>query len=426
MEQAQAALQTLTLQGLSAIAQSSFGIAGCKGGIAYYDTRKDDLVTTHASFEPAVEALARIPAVQTFFGAVEAKRLAIQFVFNACRWVSDGVPADAAIEQVWAAFVQELSTPTWTFAGVANVQNIECSENIINLFDGISVRGRSFEELSALLNWGPPQLDYLVKDWMEGAMSSFVLFVQKQVQKTPDNFLFTDDGTAYTRAARALLAMRLHAPGDVRFGRLFFTKPTAFNVGIGGMQSSGFSVWHPGLIYRLTSEEVPQITQLYESLCDLEARADKTNRNLVLALRSFSSIYDRSFHQAEDRILDAVTTLEALWKLDVELNFRLAFRTATLLAVSDDERVSIYEILCQYYRIRSKVVHGGSLSELQTQQLREDEPLRNLVRRALRAFLCLAINPGEWTLKRLYDEGDCVLLHTSKRKALQAAMGIAS
>jgi hypothetical protein len=96
--------------------------------------------------------------------------------------------------------------------------------------------------------------------------------------------------------------------------------------------------------------------------------------------------------------VDAITALEALWGLDAELSFKLAFRTSSLLAASDDERVSIYETLSEYYKIRSKVVHGGTLTEVQEQQLREDEPLRSIVRRALRAFLHLAVNPGEWTL----------------------------
>lgn len=53
--------------------------------------------------------------------------------------------------------------------------------------------------------------------------------------------------------------------------------------------------------------------------------------------------------------MDAITALEALWRLDAELSFRLAFRTAALLAGSDDERMSIYETLSEYYKIRSKL-----------------------------------------------------------------------
>jgi hypothetical protein len=94
-----------------------------------------------------------------------------------------------------------------------------------------------------------------------------------------------------------------------------------------------------------------------------------------------------------------------------------------LLAASDDERVSTYTTLTEYYKIRSKVVHGGSLSATQQQKLREDEPLRTIVRRALRAFVHLAVNPVEWTLARLNKEVDTVLLHDAHRASLQVAMG---
>ena len=304
------------------------------------------------------------------------------------------------------------------------MQNIECSQAPLALGHGVSIRGRSFEELSALLNWGAFELDQLTKDWMAGANSSFVMLVEREVAKTPDNFLMVTDGSEYPRAVRTLLAMRLLAPGDVRIGKIFAARPAVFNVGLGGMQSSGFTVWHPGHVYRLAPEQVPMIARTYQNLLALEQQPGKTNRNLLLALRSFSSTYDRLFHQTEDRVVDAITALEALWKLGAELSFKLAFRTSSLLAASDDERVSIYETLSEYYKIRSKVVHGSSLTEVQEQQLREDEPLRSIVRRALRAFLHLAINPGEWTLTRLNEEADRTLLHDVGRRSLRAAMGI--
>lgn len=241
LESLHSQFKELTLQGLAAITGSSFGVEGCKKSIAYYDTRKDDLITTLGSFQAVVDALGQLPLVQGRFGAAQARRLAIQFVFNACRRLADGSRPEAAFEEVWATFTQEINTSTWTYRAVANMQNIDCSQNAIELADGASVRGRSVEELSALLNWGPVELDYLLNDWMEGAMSSFVLLVENEVPKTPDNFLLADDGSAYPRAARTLLAMRLLAPGDVRIGRLFLTRPAAFNVGIGGMHSSGFS-----------------------------------------------------------------------------------------------------------------------------------------------------------------------------------------
>jgi hypothetical protein len=423
MDEARTALETLTRDALASIAESPFGVNGCRNSIAYHDERKDALFTGHPSFQAAVDALANIAAVQTHFGAAEARRLAIQFVYNVCNHVANGLTTGEAFGRTWEAFAQEASTPTWTFSALANIQNLECSVYPLDLGDGVSIRGRSFAELSAILHWTDVELEFLSKDWSEAGMSSFVMLVQKQVPKTPENFLWRDDGTAYTRAARALLAMRLCAPGDIRIGRLFYEKPAAFNVGIGGMQMSGFSVWNPGPNYHLVPEQVPDIRRLYGQLNEFDSRGNK--KNLALALRSFSSIYDRTYHQAEDRILDAVTALEAVWKLDSELSFKLAFRTASLLAISDDERVLIYETLRDYYGIRSKVVHGSALSDLEARRLNEDEPLRNLVRRALRAFLFLVVNPGDWSLnRRFYKEVDAVLLHTLSRTNLQAAMGL--
>ena len=92
MDRLRNALKELTLRGLAAITESSFGMEGCNSAIAYYDSRKDDLIINLKAFQPAVDALGQLPAVQGLFGATEARRLAIQFVFNACRYVTDGLP----------------------------------------------------------------------------------------------------------------------------------------------------------------------------------------------------------------------------------------------------------------------------------------------------------------------------------------------
>jgi hypothetical protein len=176
---------------------------------------------------------------------------------------------------------------------------------------------------------------------MAASGSSFVLLLEKKVPKTPDNFLMIDDGTAYVRAARALLALRLVGAGDIRIGRLFLARPASFNVGISGMMSNGFSVWHPGPTYKLTADKIPDVKRSYQEIALLESKNDKQTRSLRLALRSFSSIYDRYLHQTEDRVLDAITALEALWRLDVELALRLSFRTSALLGNTDNERVHI-------------------------------------------------------------------------------------
>ncbi len=422
VEQLRPLLQTLTAEGLSAIESSSFAVDGCKHAIAWFDSEKDQLILDCPSYTAAAEAMATDERVITLYGGNEANRLVLQFVFNACGRFSATRDKAEAFEETLARFATEYETDHWTFRAVANVQNCETDELPADLGDGVSLRARSFEELGRLLNWGQGQLNRLGEDWRSGGGGSNILMVEVQAKKTPANFLLEDDGSQLLRAARALLAMRLVRPGDIRIGRMFAARPAVFNVGLGGLLSYGFSHWHPGPAYKLEAQDLPKIAQVYRDLLKLDTQPAKVHRNLRLALRSFGAIYDRLMHQLDDRVVDAITALEALWKLDQELSFRLAFRTASLLAHTDDERIALFSQLTNSYRIRSKIVHGGTLSDDQERELRLDEPLREIVRQCIRGFLHLAVNPGDWTLARVEKEADTALLHHVACKNLQEAM----
>ena len=233
-----------------------------------------------------------------------------------------------------------------------------------------------------------------------------------------------ETGAAYPLATRALLAMRLLGPGAPHIGRMFLMRPAAFNTGIGGRSYAGFTIWWPGAQYNLTEMMIPKIRQQVDTLIAVEKDLETSARHIGLALRSFASIYDRLMHQGEDCIIDSITALEALWKLDSELSFRLAFRTSSLLGTSDDLRQQIFETLRTYYGIRSKIVHGTTLQTSESALVQNDEPLREIVRKTLRAFIHLLGNPGEWTVGRLASDPDTVLLHSEKRLALQKAMAV--
>ncbi|MEP6891387.1 MAG: hypothetical protein ABI955_11915 [Nitrospirota bacterium] len=202
---------------------------------------------------------------------------------------------------------------------------------------------------------------------------------------------------------------------------MFFKRPAAFNTGIGGRSYGGFTIWWPGARYNLTETMIPEIRQLADTLIAVERALETNARHIALALRSFSSMFDRLMHQGEDCVIDSITALEALWKLDSELAFRLAFRTASLLGTSDDLREQVFDTLRTYYRIRSKIVHGTTLQPSEFALVQNDEPLREIVRKTLRAFIHLLAHPGVWTVEQLAQDPDAVLLHSEKRSALQQA-----
>ncbi len=58
-------------------------------------------------------------------------------------------------------------------------------------------------------------------------------------------------------------------------------------------------------------------------------------------------------------------------------------------------------------------------------QVQNDEPLREILRRTLRAFIHLLANPSdEWTVQRVAKDPDPVLLHSERRSVLQGAMDV--
>lgn len=417
------ALRAFTMEGLAAMASSEFGTEGYQTTIAYYDTAKDEVLQRLSSYESAVAALAAHPAIPVLYGAEEAPRLALQFAYTAVGHARATSP-EGPFESTWREFEQELQTPHWSFVAVANVQNFQCAEPRIELAEGIVFRHRSFNELRSFLRWGDAELNFLREDFRHAPPSSYVLTLERHVPKSPETFLLEDDGTAFLLAGRILLALRLFAPGDIRVGRIFLARPSAFNVGLGGISSLGFSFWHLGPAYNLSSADVPSVRRIYQELVAFDSGAIRTAPNLSLAIRSFSSIYDRFQHQTEDRVIDAITALEALWRLDSELAFRLAFRTSSLLATSEDERLGLFRTLREYYIVRSRIVHGNTLSQEQAMLVRDDEPLRSIVRRSILAFIHLAMNPGSWTVPRVYQEADTALLHAAIRREMQIAMGI--
>ena len=392
-------------------------------GIAYYDSERDKEITKLPEFAGATATLQAEPAIIGAYGSDNVHRLAVQFVYNTIRLLDSSGNCTAAFGVAWSALAAETADPNWRFAAVANLNNFSYDGDIADLGNGVSVQGRSFERLKETLHFDQVDFDRLSEDWSAGGgASSHILVVTTSQPKSPTNFILSSDGAAYGLAARALLAMRLIGPGDLHIGRMSLHRPGRFNVGVGGRSYSGWTIWRPGTAYRLSDEMLPAIREQADTLAAVEKDLQSSARHIGLAVRSFSSIYDRLLHQAEDCVIDSITALEALWKLDTELSFRLAFRTASLLGLADHGREQIFRTLRTYYKIRSKIVHGGGLSDKEREQMLKDEPLREIVRQMLRGFIYLLAHPGEWTVGRVMSDPDLLLLHTENRLSVQKAM----
>jgi hypothetical protein len=252
--------------------------------------------------------------------------------------------------------------------------------------------------------------------------------------KAPDNLVLSDT-TGYQKAARALLALRLHKDGDVGIGRMWFIRPASFYLGPGGNVIAGYPAsYAPGSEYTLEEPELSSVRDLYDTLVRYDGAPDRASVNLNLALRSFSDIYERrSAFRDDTRLVDAVTAAEALLGTRVEVTFRLAFRVAAILGNDDDDRVRIFELMKGYYDTRSRVVHGGSelfnrqgnLRDRPRWHLENQQDLRDFVRRLLVGFLRLTVS-SRHQFDTPFSEGriDSTLLHSTRRSELRSAMGL--
>jgi hypothetical protein len=212
-----------------------------------------------------------------------------------------------------------------------------------------------------------------------------VLVAEHCFLKQPDNLIFTDGYNPPLKAMRAVRALRLLAPGSIGIGPMWLTRAARFNPGLGGLSSTGISIPMSGSPYHWSDEVQSSYPTLYDELVHLEKEGyGRSPGNLEIALRSFVSSYDRWLAFPDSRLLDLITSLEALLGIESELTFRLSFRVAALVAPDDQQRGELLELVKGFYDTRSKIVHGSAIKKKHTDYLQQIEKLAGIVGHLLR------------------------------------------
>lgn len=422
--EAKAAFETLAKKSLEIIQGAREGLEPYHRGMAHYDSERDKRFTELSSFSEAVTVLAALPLVQGVCRSEDLNRLSLQFIYVFCDELRRPLFDAGAFETVWTAFWGEILQTDWVDIGVAHIQNFQSPAPVLDLEDGISIRRRTHEALKSFLGTADWLVAHLDEDSGQGVWGTHVLVVTSMTPKTAANFNSVGDPSLQTKARRALLAMRLFKSGDARIGRMFLGRRVRFDSHVRAIQSLGLSVWHPGPTFNLEPSEVPSVVSMYNLLAGFEAARGQELRNVELALRSFTSIYERIWPQAEDKIVDAVIALEALLGEETEIAFKLAFRTSGLLARDDNERVALFNRMKSYYDTRSKIVHGTPLKEKQLRVVQNPEDLIGIVRQLLVAFLHL-IESGSLPTTEFRGNIDAALQHSQQRDELRKRMGLA-
>jgi hypothetical protein len=426
-------LRVLAEQAVQRVAADDRPLDYVAGATAIYDSRRDQVITGLPAFEEACTALGTLPIAQERYGAAPrrepiSERLTLQFVYGFLGNLSEPAFDPGSFEATWEAFWEELSAPEWTWMGLANLRNFRSEEyGTLDLGHGTTIRGRVRDELIAM-GWREAHMERLFREWEEGGYGSHVILTEHTEPKTPANFL--GNNLLHDRkASRALLTLRLFKDGDIGMGVMWLSRRVAFDLGnLGGQAISdprtramvSFSAY-----YTLDASDVAPVRDLYDVLLRLVDPPTNAPVNLNLALQSFSDMYERHSFRPDTRLVDTITAAEALLGTGSELRFRLSFRVAAILGNNHDDRGEIFRQMRDYYDVRSAVVHGGTLSDRQREQLANQRTVRDLLRRLLVGFIRLTVTTEHPFDRDFFDKNlDISLLDDSRRSALRVAMGL--
>ncbi len=394
-------------------------------GVALYDSQKDSFIKALPEFAVVESGIKDLDQVRAQYGIEQSSRITLQLVYEYFAR-TNAISVDCALlEKLWADFVTELDIPVWRTRGVTNLRHFQLEDLHVDLGDGVSIHGRNPDVLASLGFQGEIW-ERLVADWSGFGASSHILVAESTIPKRPDNFITIDNGEVWLRCHRAIGAMRLIAPGEVGISTTFVQRVAHFNVGIGGVHSTGATVQTIGYPYTWPSEQRSLYDSTYAALAHLERIGyRKGPGNLDLALRAFMSTYDRFPFAVDTKLVDSITALEAMLGTESEIAFKLSFRVASLLASSDNQRAELLKAVKGFYDTRSRIVHGGRPGKKQNEYLAAVDDLRDMVRRLLGSFVLFAADDTRTVPKNFFAQDlDLVLVDAERRESLRRLLGL--
>ncbi|HJH25591.1 MAG TPA: hypothetical protein C5S37_02200 [Methanophagales archaeon] len=182
-------------------------------------------------------------------------------------------------------------------------------------------------------------------------------------------------------------ALRLFKPGTVGYN-FIQTKAVDWRpIGDGGISSGIFTYPYFGA-YPLKEDEIVDFKDFFKKL-------KNKPKFLDIPHRYFNYAHTRE--RPEDKLIDYMIAFEGLFKVDVELKFRLSLMVAAFLGGNQKEKGSVFNLMRKAYNLRSKIVHGSSYSkniEINEEKLSFGE-LVSLVEELLRKSIEKSIETGQ-------------------------------
>ena len=388
----------------------------------YFDPTFDAKFVQLDTYQVAADVLNGLESVQGMYG-VAGDRLALEILYEYFAAAPSLEMHRPTFDSVLGLCHEELATPNWRYVDFGILQCFHSDLETIEVATGVLVCLRTPQAMPAGIT--AKHLEWLQEDAVRGAHGHYALVVEHLEPKTPGNVIGTNSFHTYAKTARVLLAMRLLKAGHVGAGRSYCIRPAFLPANLPGQTSIGETRSRLGAIYNLCADDVPRLRSLYAVLLEFETNYQTGWKNVGVALRRFSDVFENDERRPDDQLIDAMIAIEALVGTDQEITHKLSSRVAGLLGGSDDDRLRIYRLIKGCYGVRSTLVHGGDLKQKEVEFLSSNDELMDLVRRLLVAFLHLATGKSRFNSKKALEHSlDAILLSASVRSDLRQAMGL--
>lgn len=248
---------------------------------------------------------------------------------------------------------------------VSPLNNFEMETDRVELEPGLSLRRLSLQEreeiASRWMSFMPFPMPFIA-GWPTGR-EEFALDLFAEVPKVigdrpPGVAPVGFHQIASERLETVVVALRLF-----RAGAVDLTSISVMSIGWNVHGGGGSTTRHRSPLlrpnYTLPKAEIPLFVRFW---ADFQRQRSKKRSRVELALRRFNLAYERLL--PEDRLIDCVIALEALLlraEEQQELAFRMALRGSRLLGRDPDARSDLFSRFRSAYRVRSEIVHGGSV-----------------------------------------------------------------
>ncbi|MFE5501349.1 hypothetical protein ACFQ73_02205 [Amycolatopsis japonica] len=353
---------------------------------------------------------------QTYiFGLLEA-------CINRCAQAGDFTPSGPAVEESIEELLEVLSTSTYELVCAQHVSHLTTASGVEIQIGDITIIPEPEDSHRFLTNRIQQEIPSAPRAWNRDLPRPYdpphTLLIIRETTDTPDPYVVRSQLSA--KLERFLLLARLLTAGTVQSDYETSGMTTLIACMNPQIHTSGKGMLDTLVrrTVRLTGDEAAVFAAVSDMIDTVDIKRDG------IVATSFDVALDKYNHSHTigspyEHLVDLATALEGvLIGADNEgegLTLRLCTRAAVLLARDDDPATAVFNDVKELYGLRSKLVHGGQIAEKDLRKVFTRvstvppgdaerrfgmalayavDRLRDLVRRAILARLCLAEHPN--------------------------------